>query len=120
MRLINFGPGEIADRLTILALKIQRGKELGKPIEHFEKERNALLPQLPSFPRVMEGLLELGVVNAGIWHGEDELREMRKAKLADGYTAEVAFRLQELNDRRHELVALINVNTGNNNGAEKL
>jgi hypothetical protein len=123
MRLINYGVGEIADRLTILSLKILYGTEAAKDTKHFLDERNALLAQLRS--RELNGgwfehVLELAAVNGRLWQSEDDLRGMRTAKLADGYAAELAFRIQGLNDRRAELVNLINKVTGEHRGDEKL
>jgi hypothetical protein len=129
MRLVNYGQGEIADRLTILALKILYGAEASKPVDHFERERNALLPQLNIKGSLQERLLELAAVNGALWHAEDALRTERDA--ANGGTSDdhpmaftkagqIAFRIQALNDRRSELITLINVNTGNHQGEEKL
>lgn len=130
MRLINFGPGEIADRLTILALKVLHGSAAGKAVDHFEKERNALLAQIRS--RELSGswfehVLELGAVNAALWQAEDLLREYRTttgdvltSTAHLGIVKDLAFRIQELNDRRAELIQMINVNTGDHVGAEKI
>jgi hypothetical protein len=129
MRLVNYGPGEIADRLTILALKVLHGSAAGKPVDHFEKERNALLTQLRGRELAgswFEHVLELGAVNAALWQAEDALREYRAADTALTSAThlkpvvDLAFRIQELNDRRAELVMLINVNTGDHTGMEKV
>lgn len=126
MRLINFGPGEIADRLTILNLKQLYGKQAGKDVKYFVDEENALLSQIRSRELTgpwLEYTLELAAVNAGIWHLEDDLREFRIAgqtRNNQDAIIETAFRIQELNDRRAELITLINVNTGDHLGEEKL
>lgn len=128
MRLINFGPGEIADRLSILALKILYAKQARRPVEHFERERNALIPKfVQPTGLIIEHMLELGATNAGVWQGEDALRRYRQDGTIDGFTSEglyaiaaIAFRLQELNDRRHQLISLINSNAGETTGAEKV
>lgn len=126
MRLVNYGPGEIADRLTILALKILHGGAAGKAIDHFVQERNALLTQIRSRElnsAWFEYVLELGAVNAALWQKEDTLRGYRTEKWGDlphGEIVACAFRIQELNDRRAELVTLINTNTGDFVGAEKV
>lgn len=132
MRLVNYGPGEVTDRLTILALKILIGGEKGRPVDHFETERTALLAQIRS--RTLNGawfesVLELAAVNGQLWHAEDQLRAYRAQEDAgelqpDGHSlasvVACAFRIQKLNDRRAELVTLINTNAGEKSAAEKL
>lgn len=131
MRLINYGPGEVTDRLTILALKILIGAEKGRPVDHFETERTALLQQIRS--RTLNGVwfeqvLELAAVNGQLWQAEDLLRAIReKQEVQQAQTSvtwqhvgELAFRIQALNDRRAELVTLINTNAGEKSAAEKL
>lgn len=142
MKLVNYGPGEITDRLTILSLKILVGKEKGRPTEHFERERAALLAQVAS--RTLNGIwfeqvLELAAVNGQLWQAEDELREWREkwrergpdssglsGGPGSGYKeataqaiVQVAFRIQALNDRRAQLVSLININSGDGSGGEE-
>jgi hypothetical protein len=127
-RLVNIGVGEIADRLTILSLKILYGRQQGKLIDHFETERNALLTQLRS--RELNGawfeqVLGLGAVNAALWQAEDVLRQLRqdyeaRASGVDCAAREVAFRIQELNDQRAGLIETINKLTGDHLGSEKL
>jgi hypothetical protein len=127
MRLINYGAGEIADRLTILKLKILFGKAAGRDVSHFEREQSQLLPKmtLSLTSKVFEATVELAAVNSALWHAEDDLRALRPkadpppwdpVKAAE----QLAFRIQALNDRRAELVALINTNTGEQLGDEKV
>jgi hypothetical protein len=140
MRLVNVGPGELTDRLTILALKILHGSEAGKDVAHFETERTALLQQVRS--RTLNGVwfeqvLQLGAVNAALWTAEDELRDLRAAEIKRlGKSdlplfatltevelrpiAQVAFRIQALNDQRAALVQQINKDAGEATGQEKL
>lgn len=127
-RLINFGTGEIVDRLTILSLKVLYGEQAGKDCTHFRNERNALLTMLNArnaFPSWYELGLELHAINAALWQAEDELRGYRqrdlvRADVAPSAVAECAFRIQTLNDQRATLIAAINAKTGDNLGAEKL
>ena len=128
MRLINAGPGEMADRLTILALKILHGAEKGRDTKHFLDERNALVTSLRGREITgawLEHLLELAATNAALWYAEDELREYReagnpKSGAESKVVVEVAFRIQALNDRRAELVQAINQATGDHLGSEKI
>jgi len=140
MKLVNPGTGEISDRLTILALKILAGQDAGRDVDHFESERSLLLTKIHA--RTLnaawfDALLELGAVNALIWHGEDDLRDWRRAggggggsgSLGSGsvYTAAendairiLAFRLQDWNDRRAALVQAINREAGDVVSQEKV
>ena len=126
MRLINPGPGEISDRLTILSLKILFGEAAAKDIKHFRNERTMLLTQMRA--KTLNGawfdaVLELAAVNAALWHAEDLLKIHREMGQTQGNTddiVELAFRLQELNEKRAELVQRINSQAGEPSGAEKL
>ena len=131
MRLVNYGAGEITDRLTILALKILHGKAAGKSVEHFEREQETLLSKIRG--RTLNGVwfeqvLGLAAVNAALWTAEDEMRHWREHKpMLDGLPGSItsaalrcAFRIQELNDKRAELVSTINANSGEKDGEEKL
>ena len=131
MRLINYGCGEMADRLTILALKLLVGKEQGKPTDHFRNERNALITQLNTRETCgpwLEHLFELSAVNAALWHAEDDLRELGKhygainhdRAFTDRPVADIALRIQALNDQRAALVGLINEKAGDGTTQEKL
>lgn len=131
MRLVNYGAGELTDRLTILALKVLYGTEAGTPVAHFEQERAVLLTQIRS--RTLNGVwfeqvLGLGAVNAALWHAEDDLRDYRikyggrelSPDLNSTAVVQLAFRIQDLNDRRAELVRTINQSAGDESAKEKL
>jgi hypothetical protein len=135
MKLVNYGPGEISDRLSILSLKILFGTEAGKDCTHFETERTALLSQIRSRTlngKWFQGYTELAAVNAALWHAEDEMRNRRSwswdvddqkmEKQSASILAPIvrlAFRIQQLNDRRAALVQQINMEAGENVGEEK-
>lgn len=126
MRLIDPGVGEVTDRLTILALKVLYGTEAGKDVAHFQKEQSALLAKIrtkdPTGPW-LQHTLELAAVNAALWRAEDELRVFRTTANPDlclSAAGRVAFSIQELNDRRAELVALINKEAGDGAAPEKV
>lgn len=127
MRLVNIGAGEMADRLSILALKIAHGEDVGKDTSHFRTERNAILVQFRSAATDagLEHLFDLAAVNAMLWHAEDDMREYRRLFAAGcgndfpGICA-CAFRIQSLNDQRAELVWTLNKLAGTDLGKEKL
>lgn len=127
MKLVNPGPGEQTDRLTILALKILFGAEAGKDVAHFERERAVLLTQVRARASQvdLEAVLALAAVNAALWHAEDDLRALRGADISSGTgvalrVCGIAFRIQELNDQRAGLVGEINARLGDNSGEEKV
>lgn len=125
MRLVDPGIGEISDRLSILSLKILFGKQDGRPVEHFQKEQASLFAKVGA--RTLNGAwfrsyTDLAAVNAALWHAEDDLRAFRVAGQTTANTdaiVELAFRIQELNDHRAELIAAINKEAGDLVGQEK-
>jgi hypothetical protein len=126
-KLVNYGAGEMSDRLTVLALKLLFGTEAGRDVTHFRNEQVVLLTQIRG--RTLNGTwfeayTELAAVNAALWHAEDDLREMRKLDDRSLESLEVAalmaFRIQELNDRRAGLIEKINHDAGDGSGPEKL
>lgn len=121
-RLINPGPGELADRLTILQRKIAEATRGGRPFGHFRDEKNVIVTQLTAAgvgDRCIEEILELATINNMLWQAEDQLRAFRDApdRLRDedalNVAVCVALKIQELNDTRNECIAKINSKTGN-------
>ena len=131
MRLVNIGLGEVADRLSILALKIAYAEQDGKEATHFATERAALMTKLTAFTistGALEAIFGLATVNGMLWHAEDVIREFRRAagdvipveeRTRDAVVM-VAFRIQQLNDQRATLVRALNQLAGTDLGAEKL
>lgn len=123
-KLVNYGAGEISDRLTVLALKILFGTEAGKDVSHFRNEQTVLLTQIHA--RTLNGVwfdayTGLAAVNAALWHAEDDLRAMRRSGTPNtDDIAVLAFRIQSLNDQRAALIARINSDAGDTVGTEKL
>jgi hypothetical protein len=122
-KLVNYGAGEISDRLTVLALKLLFGTEAERDVTHFRNEQAVLLTQLRG--RTLNGAwfeayTELAAVNAALWHAEDDLRVMRKIEQAGILAADLAFRIQALNDHRATLIEKINHDAGDGSGPEKL
>ena len=125
---MNYGTGEILDRLTILDLKIQHGAE--GQVDHFRNERAALLAKAaPQNTQAWFPLaLKLAMLNGLLWRHEDLIRAARKQLTAAGglsldeanVVVEIAFRIQELNDARALCVQEINKLTGEHLGAEKV
>lgn len=126
-KLVNYGLGEVCDRLSILSLKIAHGSEQQKEVSHFEAEQSVLRKELHVRNGAGGGwmglLIDLSVVNARLWQQEDQLREYRKfvarseQQLID--TVVCAFLIQALNDQRASLVKQINETVGDS-AQEKL
>lgn len=129
MRLMEPGMGELLDRLSILELKLAHGGE-----DHFAAEREQVLTaastlmdslDAPARPwgRLLVKYAQLAAVNAALWQGEDELRDMRtclgnpEAVTASGF---LAHKIQALNDRRSELAREIGKLVGEPDRKEKL
>lgn len=122
-RLINPGLGDQVDRLTILSLKILYGELAGKDTTHFANERAALIVQVNArsgSASWYELGLQLHATNAALWQAEDELRGYRGDGGPIKEAALCAFRIQDLNDRRAQLIQQINTRVGDNLGEEKL
>lgn len=120
-RLINFGAGDIADRLTILSLKIHHGEVAGKDTAHFRHEYAALLTKIRAgngLAGYLEELLELATVNAAIWTATDVLRVLGEKDLQG--SGKVGLQILTLNDRRAALIEAINQKTGEHRGQEKV
>lgn len=128
MRLLDYGLGEILDRLSILALKIANGESAGKDVAHFRRERSKLLPLTATKVDgvVFEAYAELAVVNGRLWEAENRLRQWRREIEQGPLSAtsldvmNTAFEIQALDDRRAALIQMINDTTGAPAGVEKL
>jgi hypothetical protein len=127
MRLIGYGPGEIVDRISILSLKIQHGRLLARDVTHYQAEIWQLLPELNLKKATAEQVFELTAVNAVIWQLTDRVRAERANPAVNAsrdstvVLAQCAIQLQVANDRRTELISLININSGlEEKGPEKL
>lgn len=121
MRLINFGTGEIVDRLSILQLKILQGKPWGRSVDHLEAERDELRRTLllPGCQTWYHLAIDLSLVNAISWRLGDQLR-VAGAKGDMETAGRAAYEQLLLNDQRAELIDRINKVTGQYKGPEKL
>lgn len=107
--LIEIGPGELCDRLSILSLKAQHLEQgsqrsrVGEALDRLRSLRNGL-----SFDAGLTRLeSELADVNRALWEIEDALHAAERRKVfGDAYIA-LARRVQKLNGRRCELKAAI-------------
>jgi hypothetical protein len=128
-RLLAPNPGEVADRQTILKLKIKFALSNRVPGEHFSEELGALDDYLAEhwhkeftaqtrseFLRLHDDLLK---VNKKLWDAEDEIRLIRNhgGIFVAGHSlllSELAVIITEQNDVRSNLVRQINALYGIN------
>ena len=105
-RLINCGPGEICDRLTILALKIHHGRENNHAIKHFVDEYHSLLATMKTRDiKWFEEALELSMINGTLWSLNDDVRALGRALNGTEHATlrtigTIALKMMALNDRR--------------------
>lgn len=122
MRLINPGPGEMLDRVTILRLKLRN-----KPAQrHWQEELQELVVCLGTkYPECMDVYFnDLTAINTKLWVALDETREVMVLHDQDVAgraqdLAELCIRQVELNDARNRLVQEINKKYGVYVGEEK-
>ncbi len=113
-RLINFGLGEIVDRLTILGLKITHYPESAV----FTTERDQLIAMIkPRTADTIDEWAQLARVNNALWQAEDRMRAHRdgfhQLSLNDRLdVADLGLACQSLNDERAELIRTINESQG--------
>ncbi|MFI5381586.1 MAG: DUF6165 family protein [Tepidisphaerales bacterium] len=116
-------PGELADRMSIAALRARHLSE-GDALRHAQNEladlrRNwASIPgQTPETARLAA---ELADVNRQLWAVEDELRLCEQRSSFDARFIELARSVYRLNDRRSQLKREINVSLCAAPGEEKV
>jgi hypothetical protein len=103
--LIDVSIGEVFDKVTILEIKRERIKDIGK-LFHIEYElnilnetlRNSFKKDSPTFPEELYNSLKL--VNEQLWDLEDVLREKEKNKCYDEEFIKCAEGDSVLNDKR--------------------
>jgi hypothetical protein len=120
--LIEVSPGEVIDKLTILAIKEQRLTQPDK-LGHVRREaavlRRAVDPLLagePALRPLMEALVDL---NGRLWDIEDELRAMERRGDFGAEFVELARQVYLTNDRRAAAKAEINALLGSDIAEQK-
>ena len=115
--------GELLDKLTILAIKLERIDDPAKRL-NIARERDALeavvtAQRLRGADGVAELELELRGVNEQLWDIEDQIREHeRQQRFDDGFIA-LARAVYRTNDRRADLKRRINALSGSELTEEK-
>jgi Family of unknown function (DUF6165) len=114
--------GEFFDKITILEIKHEQIKDLGKRV-NIDRELNwlnRLLDDLP-FTRadVADEVEELRQINEKLWVIEDDIREKESRQLFDQEFIELARAVYHTNDRRSEVKKVINLKLGSDFVEEK-
>jgi len=127
MRVVNPGPGELYDRLSILALKVQYGKEKNIDVSDWEQEEYEVLCAISAHFTVDSSKIkvsgskdnlqlvgELNAVNKNVWVAIDQQREYQKVDLHSASEptlreiARLGLYVMEMNDVRAKLIGEIN------------
>jgi hypothetical protein len=122
-RLLNPGLGELADRYTILQLKILHGDPTN--VQHFHAEQAQVLMTMErhaslNSDQVRSLIVYLRTVNGELWTLEDQMAVYAKALLVDPpVVAALGMTIWKLNQERNQLIQRINVAAGTDAGPEK-
>lgn len=109
---IEVSNGEIADKLTIIELKLERITDPGK-LTNLKKEHTIVEEALAGFMTKDDPLyLELYRVNAALWDIEDRIRDLERRKDFGPEFIETARSVYFRNDERSEIKRRINMQTG--------
>lgn len=116
---IEVSNGDIADKLTITELKLERITDPEK-LRNLEKEHLILEEALASFMIKSDPLyLDLYRVNAELWDIEDHIRDLERRKDFGPVFIETARAVYFKNDLRSAIKRQINISTGSGLVEEK-
>ncbi|NQV47964.1 MAG: hypothetical protein HQ504_09295 [Rhodospirillaceae bacterium] len=108
---VEIAPGELIDKITILAIKLERIKDAAKlkniRIEHdtLTEARDAAIPASGELTSLTE---ELKRINEELWKIEDDIRDCERAKdFGDTFVA-LARAVYVTNDKRSNVKRAIN------------
>jgi len=113
--LIEVGPGELIDKITILVIKSERMSDPAKlanvrhELQVLEAARRAYIPASAELQRLEA---ELKAVNEALWVIEDDIRQCEADKDFGPKFVELARSVYKQNDRRAALKKDINLLTG--------
>ncbi|HEY4344749.1 MAG TPA: DUF6165 family protein [Parvibaculum sp.] len=120
--LIEVGPGELIDKITILAIKSERMSDEGKlrNVRHelavLDAARRAHIPASAELAKLEAGLKS---VNETLWVIEDDIRQCEADKDFGQKFVELARAVYKQNDKRAALKKDINLLTGSSIIEEK-
>lgn len=108
---VEIAPGELIDKITILAIKLERMEDQAKlknvKIEYdsLDEARREAIPPLAEMQRLEA---ELKKVNEALWEIEDDIRDCERAKDFGAKFIELARAVYHTNDKRAALKKEIN------------
>jgi len=108
--------GELCDKITILAIKLDRIKDSTK-LAALRREKAALERELEKIPRAQETqfvatMEQLREINGKLWDVEDAIRDKEAAKSFDADFIALARSVYRLNDQRSVLKNRLNELSG--------
>ncbi len=112
---VDVAPGELIDKITILAIKLERLKNAGQ-LANVRHEFDILAAERDRAVRPSADLdrltAELKAVNEALWVIEDDIRDCERAKDFGPKFIELARSVYHQNDRRAQLKREINLLLG--------
>lgn len=116
---IEVSNGEIADKLTIIEIKLKRINESQK-LENLRKEYEILIRAVASIINRNHPLyIDLYNINNQLWDIEDHIRELERSKEFGNDFIQTARSVYFINDKRSDVKRKINELTGSNLTEEK-
>lgn len=111
---VKIGAGELMDKISILAIKLDRIKDISK-ITNIKVEYRELLlifSNLNFDEKTLKLYHKLYDVNTELWDIEDSLRELEREKIFDENFISLARKVYFTNDKRAEIKKDINLSSG--------
>ncbi|MHA1598295.1 MAG: DUF6165 family protein [Alphaproteobacteria bacterium] len=119
---VEISPGELIDKLTILAIKLERIEDADK-LKNIRHEHDvltsALAASIPASGRLDELTGQLKAVNEELWEIEDDIRDCERAKDFGEKFIGLARAVYITNDRRSNVKRDINEHLGSSLVEEK-
>lgn len=110
--------GEVLDKISILAIKLDRIEDLDK-LKNIQKEFTALTSQISSSMYLDKLYMKLCQVNQKLWNVEDKLRDHERLNNFNEDFINLARSVYKLNDERARIKKEINVKYGSELVEEK-
>jgi len=109
--MIEIGPGELIDRITILEIKLEKICDEAKLVNvrhEYELSIGALRKEITQTGELDRLTVELRAVNAELWRIEDDIRAQERANTFGKIFVALARSVYRTNDRRAAIKRQIN------------